>query len=92
MSANRTQNSHMHRLRRRLRISEPTNHMRKFRNYLAVQVANLNAIVGVAGVTETELETAHRTPQALRDEPVHTRFVRGATTPAQVTALGIPIA
>lgn len=92
MSANRTQNCHVHRLRHRNRTSDTRSHLRKFANYLTVQAIRLNAIGGVAGVTAGEVETAHRTPQALRDESVQTRYVRGATTSAQVTALGIPIA
>lgn len=92
MSANRTQNCHVRRIRHRNRMTDTRNHLRKFANYLAVQVVNLNAIGGVAGVTAAELVTAHTTPQPLRDESVASRFVRGATTSAQVTALGIPIA
>ncbi len=86
MSANRTGNSHMHRLRHRTRISDPRNHMRKFQNYLTVQAARLNTIGGVTGVTGGEIESAHRTVQSVR-----ARYVRGATTSAQVSALGIPI-
>lgn len=86
MSANRTQNNHVHRLRHRNRATDTRNHLRKFSNYLTAQAARLTAIVGVTSVTEAELVTAHQTPQSVR-----ARYVRGATTPAEVTALGINI-
>lgn len=92
MSANRTENCHVHRLRHRNRTSDTRNHLRKFQNYLTVQAARLNTVGTVAGVTALEVETAHRTPQALRAEPVQTRYVRAAATNAEVLALGIPVA
>jgi len=92
MSLNRTQNCHVHRLRHRKRTSDTRSNLRKFAEYLRAQAARLNTVGTVAGVTELEVETAHRTPQALRAESVQARYVRGATTNAQVTALGIPVA
>jgi len=61
--------------------------LRKFANYLSVQATRLNTIGGVTGVTGGEIEDAHRTVQSVKS-----RYVRDATTSAEVTALGIPIA
>ncbi len=88
MAANRTQNAHSHRIRHRLRNLDPGNNLRKFANYLTVQATRLNTIGGVAGVTGAEIDAAHKIPPHF----VRARFVRGATTSAEVSALGIPIA
>jgi len=87
MSANKTQNSHVHRLRYRDRATGPTNHLRKAANYITVQAARMTAIVGVTSVTPTEIAVAHGTPPYF----VRGRHVRGADTVAKVTALGINI-
>jgi len=88
MSANRTQNSHAHRIRRRPRATDPTNHLRKFSNYLTNQAARLTAIVGVTSVTEAEILAAHAPTNPV---DVKARYVRGAVVAADVTALGINI-
>lgn len=87
MSANRTQNSHLHRLRHRRRAPTSGKRLRKLAAYVNTQAARLTAIVGVTSVTTTEIIQAHLAPPWF----VRARLVRGATTPAQVTALGINI-
>ena len=87
MSANRTGNVHIHRLRHRRRAPTSGKRLRKLANYLDVQAARLTALVGVTSVTEAELIAAHQSTQSVR-----ARYVRGATTAAEVTALGINIA
>jgi len=92
MAANRTQNSHVHRIRHRRRTSDPRNHLRKYQAYLAVQAARLNTVGTVAGVTEAEIEAAHVAAAADTGQSVRARFVRAASSNAEVTALGIPVA
>ncbi len=98
MSANRMPNVHTHRLRRRRRlsISHPNFAARhpKLENHLALASAEMNAIVGVAGVTQAEVLTSIEAnvtanPVGVRD--IRARHQRGATTVANVEALGIPI-
>lgn len=89
MSANRTQNSHLHRVRYRSFTRNATRHTKRT-NYLNVQAARLTALVGVTSVTIAEIATAHilfLNPTA----DVRARHIRGATTAAEVTALGINI-
>jgi hypothetical protein len=88
MSANRTGNVHLHRLRHRRRFSATSQHLRKLQNYLTVQAARLNTVGTVAGVTPGEVQAAHNTPPHF----VRARYVRAASTNAEVAALGIPVA
>ena len=85
MSANKTENSHVHRLRHRTRI---TPNSRKFVSYLTKQAARLNTVGTVTGVTTFEIEAAHRAAPWF----VRSRYVREASTNAEVLALGIPVA
>lgn len=99
MSANRTLNTHIHRIRRRRRLtpSHPNFAARhpKLQNHLDVALAEMNAIVGVAGVTAAEVLTSIAanvtiTPAGVWD--IRARDQRGLTLVAEVQALGIPIA
>jgi len=99
MNANHTPNVHTHRIRhrRRLRAAHPnfsTRH-RKLANHLDLALAEMNAIVGVAGVTDAEVLDSIRAnvtlnPVGVRD--IQARDQRGLTLVAEVEALGIPIA
>lgn len=91
MSANRTPNVHTNRRRhsRRLSLSHPNFAARhgKLANHLAIESTRLTAIVGVTSVTDAEILASYNGVQ-----PSRARLVRAATTPAEVTALGINIA
>jgi len=95
----KTVNAHTHRIRhrRRFAVAHP-NFSARHRKRLAhlTQVAGeMNAIVGVAGVTTEECLTSIRdnvtiNPAGVRD--IRARDQRGTTLVAEVEALGIPIA
>lgn len=99
MSANRTPNVHTHRIRhrRRLDTSHPNFAARhpKLQNHLDLALAEMNAIVGVAGVTAQEVLTsigANVTLNPVGARDIQARDQRATTLVAEVEALGIPIA
>lgn len=99
MSANKMLNVHHHRIRhrRRLDTTHPNFAARhpKLQNHLDVSLAEMNAIGGVAGVTAQECLTsieANVTLNPVGARDIRARDQRGATTVANVEALGIPIA
>ena len=99
MSANRTTNVHHHRFRRRRRLStaHPNFAARhpKLQNHLDLALAEMNAIVGVAGVTAQEVLTsieANVSTIPARARDIRARMQRGTTLVAEVQALGIPVA
>lgn len=99
MSANRTLNTRTHRIRHRDRLtpSRPNFAARlpKLQNHLDVAAAEMNAIVGVAGVTAAEVITsiaANVTLNPVGARDIRARLQRGLTAVAEVEALGIPIA
>jgi hypothetical protein len=68
--------------------------LRKFVAHQVEAAAQMNAIGGVAGVTNTEIvasivNNATLNPVGVRD--IRAAYQRGTTTVAQVEALGIPI-
>lgn len=89
MSANRTQNSHLHRVRYRSFTRNAKRHTKRS-EYLTVQAARLTALVGVTSVTIGEIAAAH-IPFLNPTVDLRARHIRGATTAADVTALGINI-
>lgn len=91
----KTVNSHTHRIRHRGRINSVTEHLRKLQAHATEALTQMNAIVGVAGVTVQEVidsitNNATINPVGVRD--IRARDQRGQTTVASVEALGIPIA
>lgn len=94
----KTPTARIHRLRHRGRHALAGflgTHDRKLRAHQAETVTQLNAIVGVAGVTGAEVLTSIRANATLN--PVGVRDIRapfqlGVTTVAGCEALGIPIA
>lgn len=99
MNANRMPNVHTHRIRhrRRLRAAHPNfaARHRKLANHTELALAEMNAIVGVAGVTSAEVLDSIRAnvtlnPAGFRD--IQSRDQRALTLVAEVEALGIPIA
>jgi hypothetical protein len=88
MSANRTGNTHLHRIRHRRRFSTTTSNLRKLQNYLTVQAARLNTVGTIAGVTAGEIQAAH----GIAPYFVRARYVRAVASNANATALGIPVA
>ena len=99
MSANRTPNVHTHRIRHRRRLSfaHPnfTARHRKLANHCDVAAAAMNAIGGVAGVTNQEVLTGIEANVRINpagDVDQRARYQRGVTTVAEVEGLGIPIA
>jgi NH3-dependent NAD+ synthetase len=85
----------MHRIRYRGRIESVTSRLRKFLAHQVQAALQMNAIVGVAGVTNPEVvasirDNATLNPVGVRD--IRAADQRGTTTVAQVEALGIPIA
>lgn len=91
----KTVNSHTHRIRHRGRLETGSQHLRKLHAHAAEALAQMNAIVGVAGVTVAEViasitNNATINPVGVRD--IRARDQRGQTTVAAVEALGIPIA
>lgn len=98
MAANRTPNVHHHRIRhrRRLDFSQPLFRARhrKLSQHCDLAAAEMNAIVGVTGVTAAEVLAsieANKTANPVGDRDIRARDQRGTTTVAQVEALGIPI-
>lgn len=98
----KTENSRVHRIRHRGRIDATgtRNHLRKFVAFKAQALALMNAIGGVAGVTDVECSDSIRNNATLN--PVGVKDIRaemllgpkgtGLTTVAEVEGLGIPIA
>jgi hypothetical protein len=85
----------MHRIRHRGRIESVTSRLRKFAAHQAEALAQMNAIIGVAGVTATEVvasivNNATINPVGVRD--IRASYQRGTTLVVEVEALGIPIA
>lgn len=92
-------NVHTHRIRhrRRLDTTHPNFAARhpKLQNHLDVALAEMNAIVGVAGVVASEVLTsisANVTLNPVGARDIRARDQRGTTLVAEVEALGIPIA
>lgn len=91
----KTVNSHVHRIRHRGRIESVYSRLRKFVAHQAEAVTQMNAIIGVAGVTNTEVVASIRnnvTANPAGDRDIRADYQRGVTTVAGVEALGIPIA
>ncbi len=91
----KTVNSHTHRIRHRDRINSATTRIRKLQAHASEVLGQMNAIVGVAGVTVAEViasitNNATLNPVGVRD--IRAEYQRGQTTVAGVEALGIPIA
>lgn len=91
----KTPNTKMHRIRNRRRLESPTNKQRTLNRHTALAAAEMNAIVGVAGVVDAEVvasitNNATLNPVGARD--IRAGMQRGVTTVAGVEALGIPIA
>lgn len=91
----KTVNSHMHRIRYRGRIESVYSRLRKFVAHQVEAAAQMNAIIGVVGVTNTEVVASIRNnatlnPVGVRD--IRAEYQRGTTLVAEVEALGIPIA
>lgn len=94
----KTVNAHTHRIRHRGRHTLAGflgRHARKVRAHTTEVLAQMNAIGGVAGVTDEEVlasieNDVTANPAGVRD--IRARLQRGVTTVAGVEALGIPIA
>ncbi len=91
----KTVNSHAHRIRNRGRINSATTRIRKLQAHATEALTQMNAIIGVAGVTVAEViasitDNVTINPVGVRD--IRAEYQRGQTTVAQVEALGIPIA
>lgn len=90
----KTVNSHTHRIRHRGRINSASENLRKLQAHATEALGQMNAIVGVAGVTVAEViasitNNATLNPVGVRD--IRARDQRGTTLVAEVEALGIPI-
>lgn len=84
----------MHRIRYRGRLEDTRAHQRKLVAHATEAAVQMNAIVGVAGVTVAEVIASIRNdlstvPAQPRD--IRAEMQRGVTTSAEVQALGIPI-
>ncbi len=91
----KTVNSHTHRIRHRGRINAVGQNLRKLQAHAEEALAQMNAIIGVAGVTVAEViasitDNVTINPVGVRD--IRAEYQRGQTTVAEVEALGIPIA
>ncbi len=91
----KTVNSHTHRIRHRGRMETASQHLRKLQAHAAEAAVQMNAIVGVVGVTVAEViasigNNLSTIPAAPRD--IRAEYQRGQTTVGGVQALGIPIA
>jgi len=94
----KTVNAHTHRIRHRGRHSLAGvlgRNSRKLQAHQAEAASQMNAIIGVAGVTSAEVLESIRAnvtlnPVGVRD--IRAAYQRGVTTVAGVEALGIPIA
>lgn len=91
----KTIHSKIHRIRHRGRLLDVRNHMRTLVAHLTEAATQMNAIGGVAGVTNQECldsieANATINPVGVRD--IRARDQMGVTTIAGVEALGIPIA
>ena len=90
----KTVNARVHRIRHRGRIESPYNRLRKFAAMQTQAAAQMNAIVGVTGVTNAEVVESIRAnvtinPVGVRD--IRAEYCLGTTAVADVEALGIPI-
>lgn len=95
----KTVNARLHRQRHRGRheviAGTLAKHARKLGAFLSEAATQMNAIVGVAGVTNDEVlsgieNNATLNPVGVRD--IRAPFCLGTTAVAEVEALGIPIA
>lgn len=97
MSANKTGNARAHRIRHRQRwgLNGDTRRLRQLDKHTELAIAEMNAIIGVTGVSRSEALTSIRAnvtinPAGVRD--IRAGYQRGTTLVAEVEALGIPIA
>ncbi len=91
----KTVNSHTHRIRHRGRMETASQHLRKLHAHANEVLGQMNAIVGVAGVTVAEVIASignNLTANPVGNRDIRAELQRGQTTVAGVEALGIPIA
>lgn len=96
MSANKTGNARAHRIRHRGRWGQngDTRRLRQLDKHTELSLAEMNAIIGVTGVSRSEVLFSIRNNETLNPvgfRDIRAKYQRGTTLVAEVEALGIPI-
>lgn len=96
MSANKVGNARAHRVRHRNRwgLNGDTRRLRQLDKHTELTIAEMNAILGVANVSRSDVLFSIRNNETLNPvgpRDIRAEYQRGVTTVAGVEALGIPI-